>query len=191
MSPSVLSRSVSRLNRLCRFSHERGSNEEDVGGPAGFAKEFSGCHFGCDIFAEFLIFQVIKIRESLEEQWEKTRRCLGGGNRRWSCNFGSKLFSREMFLEFFFPNTYLQATSYSTATRSDHRSSMRGPRHKREIGSRACQNLHMRYFKLTPLPMNVCSVHPLSHHHRQEIGCSSDLSHCYDMISMGLRSRNS
>ena len=28
MSPSVLSRSLSRLNRLCRFSHERGSNEE-------------------------------------------------------------------------------------------------------------------------------------------------------------------
>ena len=102
MSPSVLSRSVSRLNRLCRFSHERGSNEEIVGGPAGLAKEFSDRHFGCDIFAEFLIFQVIKIRESLEEQWEKTRRCLGGGDRRWSCNFGSGLFSREKFLEFFF-----------------------------------------------------------------------------------------
>ena len=79
---------VSRLNRLCRFSDERGSNEEVVGGPARFAKEFRGRYFGCDIFAEFLLFQVIKIRESLEEQWEKTRRCFGGGDGRWSCNFG-------------------------------------------------------------------------------------------------------
>ena len=102
MSPSVLSRSVSRLNRLCRFSHERGSNEEDVGGPAGFAKEFSCCHFGCDIFAEFLIFQVIKIRELLEEQWEKTSRSFGGSDGRWSCNFGSGLFSRIKFLTVFF-----------------------------------------------------------------------------------------
>ena len=104
---------VSRLNRLCRFSDERGSNEEVVGGPAGFAKEFRGRYFGCDIFAEFLFFQVIKIRESLEEQWEKTRRCFGGGDGRWSCNFGSGLFSRiKSYGEFkVFPNLRLQATS--------------------------------------------------------------------------------
>ena len=166
---------VSRFKRLCRFSNERGSNEEVVCSPAGFAKEFRGRHFGWDIFKKFLLFQVIEIRESVKEQWEKTRRCFGGGDGRWSCNFGSGFLKNKLlwriygFSNFTFAGYILLNSNEVRPPKLYARSAPQAGDRIEGLPEFAHEVLHI---VLHHLPMNTSSVYPLSHHHRKEIGCS-------------------